>query len=140
MNLVERDARVVWHPYTQMLTRPDPLPVIRAGGVYLYTEDGRRILDGISSWWVNIHGHSHPVLNAALADQARRLEHVMFAGCTPTRMVFLVPSVRTCVTVPWPAFVTHAVPSATSTSSGYDSTGAGFPIRRRVEASTRGTS
>ena len=61
-------------------------------------------------------------------------------GCTPTRMVFLVPSGRTCVTVPWPAFVTHAVPSATSTSSGYDSTGAGFPIRRRVEASTRGTS
>jgi adenosylmethionine-8-amino-7-oxononanoate aminotransferase len=50
--------------------------------VYLSTEDGRRILDGISSWWVNIHGHSHPKLNEALATQARELEHVIFAGCT----------------------------------------------------------
>lgn len=80
--LLARDGAVVWHPYTQMLTRPDPLPIVRASGVYLYTEDGRRILDGISSWWVNIHGHAHPVLNAALAAQAGRLEHVMFAGCT----------------------------------------------------------
>ena len=50
--------------------------------MYLYTEDGRRLLDGISSWWVNIHGHAHPRLNQALADQAERLEHVIFAGCT----------------------------------------------------------
>lgn len=81
-SLVARDAAAVWHPYTQMKTRPDPLAIVRAEGVYLYTEDGRRILDGISSWWVNIHGHSHPRLNQALADQARELEHVIFAGCT----------------------------------------------------------
>ena len=56
-SLVSRDAAAVWHPYTQMKTRPDPLAIVRAEGVYLYTEDGRRILDGISSWWVNIHGH-----------------------------------------------------------------------------------
>jgi len=72
----------VWHPYTQMLTAPAPIAVTRAEGVWLYTEDDRRILDGISSWWVNIHGHSHPKLNAALAAQARELEHVVFAGCT----------------------------------------------------------
>jgi adenosylmethionine-8-amino-7-oxononanoate aminotransferase len=65
-----------------MLTAPAPVPILRAEGVWLYTEDGRRILDGISSWWVNIHGHSHPKLNAALAAQARELEHVVFAGCT----------------------------------------------------------
>jgi adenosylmethionine-8-amino-7-oxononanoate aminotransferase len=65
-----------------MLTAPAPLPIVRAEGVWLYTEDGRRILDGISSWWVNIHGHSHPELNRALAYQARELEHVIFAGCT----------------------------------------------------------
>ena len=53
-----------------MLTRPEPIPIVRGEGVYLYTEDGRRLLDGISSWWVNIHGHSHPKLNAALAAQA----------------------------------------------------------------------
>lgn len=82
MTLVDRDAARVWHPYTQMLTRPDPIPIVRGEGVYLFTEDGRRLLDGTSSWWVNIHGHSHPRLNAALAAQARELEHVVFANCT----------------------------------------------------------
>jgi len=82
LSLIDRDRAVLWHPYTQMLTAPAPLPITRAEGVWLYTEDGRRILDGISSWWVNIHGHSHPKLNAALAAQARELEHVVFAGCT----------------------------------------------------------
>jgi adenosylmethionine-8-amino-7-oxononanoate aminotransferase len=82
VSLVDRDRAVLWHPYTQMLTAPAPLPITRAEGVWLYTEDGRRILDGISSWWVNIHGHAHPQLNAALAAQAREMEHVVFAGCT----------------------------------------------------------
>ena len=82
MSLSDRDRDVLWHPYTQALTAPAPIPIVRAEGVWLYTEDGRRILDGISSWWVNIHGHSHPKLNAALAKQAGELEHVVFAGCT----------------------------------------------------------
>ena len=82
LNLVLRDRTHLWHPYTQMLTRPDPIPIVRGEGVYLYTEDGRRLLDGTSSWWVNIHGHSHPRLNEALAAQARVLEHVVFANCT----------------------------------------------------------
>jgi adenosylmethionine-8-amino-7-oxononanoate aminotransferase len=82
MSLADRDRASVWHPYTQALNQPAPLPIARAKGVYLYTEDGRRILDGISSWWVNIHGHSHPKLNEALAAQARELEHVVFAGFT----------------------------------------------------------
>jgi adenosylmethionine-8-amino-7-oxononanoate aminotransferase len=81
-SLIARDSACVWHPYTQMLTRPDPLPIVRGSGVYLFTEDGRRLLDGISSWWVNIHGHSHPRLNEALAAQAGELEHVVFANCT----------------------------------------------------------
>jgi adenosylmethionine-8-amino-7-oxononanoate aminotransferase len=82
MSLVERDRAHIWHPYTQMQIQAPLLPVVRGEGVYLHTEDGRRILDGISSWWVNIHGHSHPRLNRALAEQAQRLEHVLFAGCT----------------------------------------------------------
>lgn len=81
-SLAERDAAHLWHPYTQMLTRPAPLPVVRGEGVYLYLEDGTRLLDGTSSWWVNIHGHAHPVLNEALAAQARDLEQVIFANCT----------------------------------------------------------
>jgi len=82
LSLVDRDRAVVWHPYTQMKTAPPPLPIVRGQGVYLYTEDGRRLLDGISSWWVNIHGHSHPRLNQAIAAQAKTLEHVIFAGAT----------------------------------------------------------
>jgi adenosylmethionine-8-amino-7-oxononanoate aminotransferase len=82
MSLADRDRAVLWHPYTQMQTAPAPLEIARAEGVWLYTEDGRRIMDGVSSWWVNIHGHSHPKLNEALAAQARELEHVIFAGCT----------------------------------------------------------
>jgi len=81
-SLIDRDRAHLWHPYTQMRTAPAPLPIVRGEGVYLYTEDGRRLLDGISSWWVNIHGHSHPRLNQALVEQAQQLEHVVFAGCT----------------------------------------------------------
>src|ERR1700750_2725161 len=80
--LVERDRACLWHPYTQAATAPPPLPIVRGEGVYLYTEDGRRLLDGTSSWRWNTHGHAPPGLNRALAEQAARLEHVMFAGCT----------------------------------------------------------
>ncbi len=81
-SLAARDLACLWHPYTQMRTQPPPLAIVRGEGVYLHTEDGRRILDGISSWWVNIHGHAHPKLNEALSSQAQELEHVIFAGCT----------------------------------------------------------
>jgi adenosylmethionine-8-amino-7-oxononanoate aminotransferase len=97
-SLIDRDRAHVWHPYTQMKTAAAPLPIVKGEGVYLYTEDGKRILDGISSWWVNIHGHAHPRLNQALIDQARQLEHVVFAGCThfpavelAERLVALLP-------------------------------------------------
>lgn len=82
MNLTERDRKVLWHPYTQEKTAPPPIGIARGRGVWLETEDGRQILDGTSSWWVNIHGHSHPFLNAALARQAGELEHTIFAGFT----------------------------------------------------------
>jgi adenosylmethionine-8-amino-7-oxononanoate aminotransferase len=81
-SLTERDRKAIWHPYTQAKIAPPPLPIVYADGVYLYTENGERILDGISSWWVNIHGHNHPRLNEALANQARKVDHVLFAGCT----------------------------------------------------------
>ena len=81
-DLSQRDLACVWHPYTQMKAAPVPLPIVRGEGVHLYTDDGRKLLDGISSWWVNLHGHSHPKLNAALTAQAAKLEHVVFAGAT----------------------------------------------------------
>ncbi len=79
---INLDRRHLWHPYTQMLTAPPPIPVVGGDGVYLHTADGRRLLDGISSWWVNIHGHANPRLNQALVRQAETLEHVIFAGFT----------------------------------------------------------
>lgn len=74
------DTRHVWHPYTQMLTAPAPVPIVRARGAYLYTTDGRRIIDAISSWWVTLHGHAHPHVSEAIARQAATLEQVIFAG------------------------------------------------------------
>ncbi|MFH7027649.1 MAG: adenosylmethionine--8-amino-7-oxononanoate transaminase [Heteroscytonema crispum UTEX LB 1556] len=72
----------VWQPFTQMKTAPLPLKVLKGQGVMLELEDGRQIMDCISSWWVTIHGHSHPVLAEALYQQAQKLEHVIFAGFT----------------------------------------------------------
>ena len=70
----------LWHPFTQEGTDPPPLSIRSAKGVFLETTDGRQILDAISSWWVNIHGHAHPLIAEAIAEQASRLEHVLFAG------------------------------------------------------------
>jgi len=72
----------IWQPYTQMKTAPPPLKVVKGKGIMLELEDGRQILDCISSWWVTIHGHSHPALAEALYHQAQQLEHVIFAGFT----------------------------------------------------------
>lgn len=72
----------IWHPFTQDAVEPAPIAIERAEGVYLYTADGRRLIDAISSWWVNLHGHSHPLIAEAIARQARELEHVIFAGFT----------------------------------------------------------
>jgi adenosylmethionine-8-amino-7-oxononanoate aminotransferase len=70
----------LWHPFTHEGRDPAPLQIRRGEGVFLETTDGRRIIDAISSWWVNLHGHSHPAIAAAIAEQAARLEHVLFAG------------------------------------------------------------
>jgi adenosylmethionine-8-amino-7-oxononanoate aminotransferase len=86
-----RSVRAVWHPCTQMKAheRHPPLPVARAEGAWLFDMEGRRVLDGVSSWWVNLFGHGHPRLKAAIADQLDRLDHVMLAGCTHAPVVEL---------------------------------------------------
>jgi adenosylmethionine---8-amino-7-oxononanoate aminotransferase len=72
----------IWHPFTHAALDPPPLHIARAEGVWLYTQDGRKILDAISSWWVNLHGHANPRIAAAIATQAKKLEHVILAGFT----------------------------------------------------------
>ncbi|MEB0260149.1 MULTISPECIES: adenosylmethionine--8-amino-7-oxononanoate transaminase [unclassified Mucilaginibacter] len=82
MNLAERDLKVIWHPYTQMKTAQPPIPIVRGEGTCLYAEDGTKYIDAISSWWVNIHGHSHPYIAKKIAEQLTVLEHAIFAGFT----------------------------------------------------------
>jgi adenosylmethionine-8-amino-7-oxononanoate aminotransferase len=76
------DKPAVWHPFTQHGLGIPEIKVTRAEGSYLYTDDGRAILDAISSWWVNLHGHGHPHIARAIADQAVKLDQVIFAGFT----------------------------------------------------------
>ncbi|MGH7525355.1 MAG: aminotransferase class III-fold pyridoxal phosphate-dependent enzyme, partial [Gemmatimonadales bacterium] len=76
------DAAHVWHPYTQHATAGPAVPVASTEGAYLFDASGRRIFDAISSWWVTLHGHGHPVMAEAIASQARCLEQVIFAGFT----------------------------------------------------------
>jgi adenosylmethionine---8-amino-7-oxononanoate aminotransferase len=72
----------IWQPFTQMKNALPPLKVVQGRGVMLELEDGRQIMDCISSWWVTLHGHSHPALAETLYRQAMQLEHVIFAGFT----------------------------------------------------------
>lgn len=79
------DLAHVWHPCTQMKDHEAELPLVpmrRGQGVWLEDHDGKRYIDAISSWWVNLWGHAHPSINAAVAAQLERLPHVMLAGCT----------------------------------------------------------
>lgn len=82
MNLSARDKASIWHPFTQSATAPDNIGIVKAEGVWLYAEDGRRFLDGTASWWVNAHGHAHPHIAKRIAKQALKLEHIIFAGFT----------------------------------------------------------
>jgi adenosylmethionine---8-amino-7-oxononanoate aminotransferase len=79
-----RSVSAVWHPCTQMKAHEAfaLVPIARGSGPWLYDFDGRRYLDAISSWWVNLFGHANPRINAAVRDQLERLEHVMLAGFT----------------------------------------------------------
>ena len=88
---LERSRRAVWHPCTQMKAHETlPLvPIARGEGAWLYDFDGRRYLDAVSSWWVNLFGHANPRINAAVAAQLSELEHVILAGFTHRPVVEL---------------------------------------------------
>jgi len=81
-DLIDLDRKNIWHPFTPLQGMPDIPVVTSANGIYLHTADGRKIIDAVSSWWVNLHGHSNPKIAQAIAAQAMVLEHVIFAGFT----------------------------------------------------------
>lgn len=84
MTLRERDLQVLWHPASHFddHARLPPLPIARASGCWLHDLDGAPILDAIASWWTSVHGHCHPRIVSAIAEQAARLDHVLLAGFT----------------------------------------------------------
>jgi adenosylmethionine-8-amino-7-oxononanoate aminotransferase len=81
-DLSKLDRELIWHPFTPLGEGNDSIVIRSAQGVYLETTDGRKIIDAISSWWVNLHGHSNPHIASAIYKQAKVLEHVIFAGFT----------------------------------------------------------
>jgi adenosylmethionine-8-amino-7-oxononanoate aminotransferase len=88
----------IWHPFTNSALDPAPIEIERAEGVWLYARDGRKIIDAVSSWWVNLHGHANPRIAAAIAEQARRMEHVILAGFTHEPAQELAARLRKWVT------------------------------------------
>ena len=81
-SLIERDKKVIWHPYTPQKHAADAIPIVRGEGVYLVDSAGNYYIDAISSWWVNLHGHAHPYIAEKIFEQAKTLEQVIFAGFT----------------------------------------------------------
>jgi adenosylmethionine-8-amino-7-oxononanoate aminotransferase len=99
LTLKERDKKVNWHPYTQMKTAQDVIPIVKGKGAYLYDDDGKQYIDAVSSWWVTLHGHAHPYITQKVSAQLNTLEQVIFAGFThkpaielSERLLQLLPS------------------------------------------------
>lgn len=84
-----RDQACIWHPFSQAQTAAPPIPIVKGKGAYLYADSGNAYLDAISSWWVNLHGHTHPYITERIKSQADQLEHVLFSGFTHPQAINL---------------------------------------------------
>jgi len=82
MNLKQRDRRHLWHPLTQHKSHPEHLPIVKAEGVWLFDEEGNKYIDGISSWYTCMYGHSNPKIISAVKEQLDVLDQVVFSGFT----------------------------------------------------------
>ncbi len=82
MDLLKRDEKVIWHPFTQQKNRAPVIPIVKGKGTLLFDDKGNQYIDAISSWWVTLHGHAHPYIAEKIYQQALTLEQVIFAGFT----------------------------------------------------------
>lgn len=94
-DFAQRDVQVLWHPFTQMKTAPLAVPVIRGEGTLLFDINGKKYIDAIASWWVNLHGHAHPYIARKVSEQLNTLEHVIFGGFTHPAAVMLAERLLT---------------------------------------------
>lgn len=97
-NYLDKDKKHVWHPFTQMMTAPDPLVIVKAKDSLIIDENGNEFIDVNSSWWVNVHGHGRSEIKAALLNQFDEVDHVIFAGVTHPKAIEL--SERICSLLP----------------------------------------
>ncbi|MDF2450465.1 MAG: adenosylmethionine-8-amino-7-oxononanoate transaminase [Bacteroidota bacterium] len=88
-SIIEKDQQFVWHPFTHLKYAEAPVHLVKGEGAYFYDADGKKLLDGISSWWVNLHGHCHPYISKKVSDQVHSLEHAIFSSFTHTAAVTL---------------------------------------------------
>ena len=82
LDIQQKDKQFVWHPFTHLKYAEAPVHIVRGEGAYFYDNDGNKLLDAISSWWVNLHGHCHPYISQKVADQLHLLEHAIFSSFT----------------------------------------------------------
>ncbi|MDH5716048.1 MAG: adenosylmethionine--8-amino-7-oxononanoate transaminase [Spirochaetia bacterium] len=89
MNIIKTDSNNIWHPFTQAKNSPPIINIKSGKGIYLYDDKGNKFIDAISSWWVNLHGHGNEYIAQKISEQAKKLEHVIFAGFTHEQAVHL---------------------------------------------------
>ena len=82
IDIQQKDKEFVWHPFTHLKYAEAPIQIVRGEGAYFYDAEGNKLLDGISSWWVNLHGHCHPYISQKVSEQLHTLEHAIFSSFT----------------------------------------------------------
>jgi adenosylmethionine---8-amino-7-oxononanoate aminotransferase len=87
--LLSKDKAFVWHPFTHLKYAEAPINIVRSEGVYFFDDKGNKIIDAISSWWVNLHGHCHPYISKKVAEQLNVNEHSIFSGFTHPNAILL---------------------------------------------------
>lgn len=99
MNYERYDQQYIWHPFTHLKYQNKNIVITKAKGIYLYTQNGDKIIDATGSWWVNVHGHTHPYISKKIKKQLDLMEHCMFSGLTHIPAIELAKKLSTIVPI-----------------------------------------